>query len=198
MVEKLIAVVDMRWWLWAAYILCATLGGLASSLISKKGKLDGPGWHDKNQGVYNLGHLSDIIAGIAAAMALLWIMTPQTLFQLLGIGTIGGYGGSSILQALLTRLVADTSEAEKEKLEAESALSQKQTEENEKAARDVHERMIKGYEVRKDKYDKFMEECSAKLDEKSRAELEKIFRKWFKVPSIEQADGIEEVEVKPW
>jgi len=56
---------------------------------------------------------------MAAAVGVLWTMTPQTIFQLLGMGAVSGYGGSSILQALVNKLIADVSEKEKEKITKE-------------------------------------------------------------------------------
>lgn len=116
----------MNRWLWIAYILCAIIGGLASNLVNSKGMLTRPHWADKDKKAYSVGPVTDIIAGIAAAMGILWLMTPQTEFQLLGIGTIGGYGGSAILQALLNRLVADTAETEKGKIEVEKGVIERE------------------------------------------------------------------------
>lgn len=54
-----------------------------------------------------MGIIADIIIGVVAAIGILWMMTPQTRFQFLGISAIGGYGGSSILRALVNRFEAD-------------------------------------------------------------------------------------------
>ena len=105
--------------LWIAYFVCAALGGLASSFINNKGVWVRWRWEDQQKTRYILGPITDITAGMAAAVGVLWTMTPQTIFQLLGMGAVSGYGGSSILQALVNKLIADVSEKEKEKITKE-------------------------------------------------------------------------------
>lgn len=122
--------VDMDVWVWIAYLGCAILGGAASSFINNKGVWVRWRWEDNDtKERFILGPITDITAGIAAAMGVLWTMTPQTSFQLLGVGTVAGYGGSSILQALVNRLIADVSEKEREKIAKEKDAIAKEKEE---------------------------------------------------------------------
>jgi hypothetical protein len=98
--------IDMTPWLWFGYLFCALIGGLASSFANNSG-----GWlkfHSKGDTVV-LGPISDVAIGWAAALGILWAMNPQTLFQLLGMATIAGYGGSSVLRSLVNSLNAATS-----------------------------------------------------------------------------------------
>lgn len=114
-----ITVVGMNALTWAAYLAVALLGGLASSMVNNKGTIIRIGWGDQDKTHIRMGPITDIVAGWAAALGILWAMSPQTLFQLIGMGAIAGYGGSAVLQALLNRLLADVSEKEKDKLELE-------------------------------------------------------------------------------
>jgi hypothetical protein len=107
---------------WVIFILTALIGSFASSLINNKGAIERMGWdspkrEDRKQ--LKIGLIADLAAGLAAALAILWTMTPQTFFQLIGIAAVAGYGGSAVLQALVNRLTADVSSAEKKTIEAE-------------------------------------------------------------------------------
>ena len=117
-----IQVVQMDTTRWILYLVAALIGGLASSLINNKGAIERMGWDDpdpQKRKQLKLGLIADLAAGIAASLGILWMMTPQTFFQLIGIGAVAGYGGSAILQALVNRLAADVSRTEKEKAENE-------------------------------------------------------------------------------
>lgn len=117
MVTETINVVAMNWPVWLAFLGCAVLGGLASSFVNNNKTALMWGWTDgSKKSKYRMGILADIIVGVAAAIGILWTMTPQTLLQLLGMGAVAGFGGSSVLQALLNRLAAETSEMEKEQV----------------------------------------------------------------------------------
>lgn len=107
-------VVSMLWYHWIFYILIATLGAMASSLVVNKGKFIMPQLpkSESNDKVQIMGFTGDIIVGIAAAFAVWWATTPQTLFQVIGIAAVAGYGGSTILQSLVNKLKADTSETQ--------------------------------------------------------------------------------------
>lgn len=127
MVTESINVVTVDLKVWVAFIGCAILGGLASSLINNNKIALMPGWDDIDKKTkYRMGFLSDVTLGMAAAIGILWTMTPQTLFQLLGIGVVAGYGGSSILQALVNRLATETVAAERDKIEKEKQLIEKE------------------------------------------------------------------------
>jgi hypothetical protein len=148
--EVTMTVVNMTWPMWIYYLLAAALGALASSLVVKKGNLIWP--HGKkvpeepeSSGNTNnppksqniiyekaeaMGFTGDIIVGLAAAIAILWTMTPQSLFQLIGIGAVAGYGGSTILQSLVNKIKADTSDTEMEKNRLQN--KQKETEATQK------------------------------------------------------------------
>lgn len=147
-------VVNMSLPMWGIYFLAAIIGAVANSLVTNKGSLiwphreylpdELPGVEDKNKSrkqgspVYekarDMGFTGDILVGLAAATAILWTMTPQTFFQLIGIGAVAGYGGSTILQSLLNKVNADISETEKGKLEGEIELEKLKIElEKEKA-----------------------------------------------------------------
>ncbi len=102
-----ITLVEIEWYHWIAYIIVAILGGAAGSFVNNKGLLKMWKWEEQDNKNLNLGIIADIIIGVVAAIGILWMMTPQTRFQFLGIGAIGGYGGSSILRALVNRLEAD-------------------------------------------------------------------------------------------
>lgn len=101
-----VTTINMDGVLWGAYLLCAIIGGLASSCINNEGELMTPHKKGDDNRTYLLGALSDVIVGFAAAIGILWAINPQTTFQLLGMGAISGYGGSSILRGLLNRIVA--------------------------------------------------------------------------------------------
>jgi len=101
-------------WVW--FVVVALIGGFASSLINNKRSIDRMGWDNPDplkRKHLNIGLIADLVSGLAAALAILWMMTPQTFFQLIGIGTVAGYGGSAVLQALVNRLTIDVSNAEK-------------------------------------------------------------------------------------
>jgi len=115
-----INVIDPTLMIWSAFFICAILGGLASSFFNNNKIAIMWGWEDGDKKTrYRVGFLADITVGIVAAIAVLWTMTPQTIFQFLGIGAIAGYGGSSILQALVNKLAAESSERDKDKIEKE-------------------------------------------------------------------------------
>jgi hypothetical protein len=130
--EVTMTVVNMSLPLWGYYILAAILGALASSLVINKGNFILPHMKYVPDDVVNpkrqkrlyerakdMGFTGDIIVGVAAAAAVLWSMTPQTFFQLIGIGAVAGYGGSTILQSLVNKVAADISETEKKTIALE-------------------------------------------------------------------------------
>ncbi len=102
-----IAVVETDLYRWIAFVVVAIIGGFASSLINNRGMVKMYRWEKLDKKNFDLGFIGDIIIGLAAAAGILWMLTPQTYFQFLGIGAIGGYGGSSILRGLLNKLEAD-------------------------------------------------------------------------------------------
>lgn len=117
-----IQIVQMDITRWILYLVAALIGGLASSLVNNKGAIKRMGWDDpdpQKRKQLEMGLIADLASGVAAALGILWMMTPQTFFQLIGIGAVAGYGGSAILQALVNRLAADVSKTEKEKVENE-------------------------------------------------------------------------------
>lgn len=117
MVTETINIVAMDWAVWMIFLGCAILGGLASSFVNNNKTALMWGWVDGNRkSGYRMGILADIIVGLAAAIGILWTMTPQTTLQLFGMGAVAGFGGSSVLAALLNRLAAETSEKEKEQV----------------------------------------------------------------------------------
>lgn len=121
--EVKISVVAMTTNLWVFYMLAAVIGGLANSLVSNAG-----GWlkvYSTKEAVI-LGPLSDVIIGIGAGMGILWALAPQTTFQLIGIGAIAGFGGSSILRSLVNRI--EVGRREEEATKASAALTQREQE----------------------------------------------------------------------
>lgn len=123
-----ITVVDSVWYYWILFIFAAVIGSTASSLINNSGKVIMCGWeggnprgNGGNPGKYCMGIISDIIIGIAAALSILWTLTPQNFLQLIGLGAVAGYGGSSVLRALANKLEAQFAqqEADKSRKEAE-------------------------------------------------------------------------------
>lgn len=137
---------DSARWVW--YFAAALLGGLASSLINNKGTIVRVGWTDAEKTRYRVGIITDVVAGFAAAMGILWMMTPQTDFQLIGIGAVSGYGGSAILQAMLNRLMADVSEKEKDQLKTEKTALEH---DNNRLESDIDEIIEKEKELDKNK-----------------------------------------------
>ena len=123
-----ITVVDSVWYYWVLFVIAAITGGTASSLINNSGKVLMCGWQggnpsgeEGNPGKYCMGIISDIIIGIAAALAILWTLTPQNPLQLIGLGAVAGYGGSSVLRAMVNKLEGEHAqqEADKSRKEAE-------------------------------------------------------------------------------
>ncbi len=113
-------IVQMNSLNWVLFLLAALIGGFASSLINNKGAIERMGWDNPDplkRKQLKIGLIADLASGLAAALAILWTMTPQTFFQLIGIGAVAGYGGSAVLQALVNRLTADVSQAQKDTLE---------------------------------------------------------------------------------
>jgi hypothetical protein len=123
-----ITVVDTVWYYWVFFLLAAIIGSMASSLTNNNGSAIICGWESGNPRKYCLGIIADIIIGIAAAIGVLWTLTPQTLFQLIGIGTVAGYGGSSVLRALVNKLDAQSSKEEAKRKDIEAQLHQKEAE----------------------------------------------------------------------
>ena len=95
------------WYHWPAFFLAAIIGGMASSFVNNGGKFKIWGRENKDEKNYNMGIMADIIIGVAASIAILSTITPQTYFQFLGMGAIGGYGGSTILRALVNNVEAN-------------------------------------------------------------------------------------------
>lgn len=146
-------IINMGWETWLSYIAVVILGAFASSLVLNKGSLVWPRWKsspditsiqeekaaeqvtsqsmDKPKikmpriQLGDIGFLGDVIVGLAAGMAVLWTLNPQTLFQLIGYGAIAGYGGSTILQTLVTKITATSSQKESEKLSASNEAQAK-------------------------------------------------------------------------
>lgn len=125
-----ITVVDTVWYYWVFFLLAAIIGSMASSLTNNNGSAIICGWESGNPRKYCLGIIADIIIGIAAAIGVLWTLTPQTLFQLIGIGTVAGYGGSSVLRALVNKLDAQSSQEQAKKKDVEVQLYQKEADES--------------------------------------------------------------------
>lgn len=135
--EQQITVVDSVWYYWALFLLAAITGSIASSLTNNNGKAIMCGWEggnskeeNGNPSKYCLGIIADILIGIAAALGILWTLTPQTVFQLIGIGTIAGYGGSSILRALTNKLDAHLSQQKAYEFEKEAKENKDEVEKN--------------------------------------------------------------------
>lgn len=130
-----ITVVDTLWYYWVFFLLAAIIGSIASSVTNNNGNAIICGWEsgnpkeeEGNPRKYNLGIIADIIIGIAAALGVLWTLTPQTLFQLIGIGTVAGYGGSSVLRALVNKLDAQLAKEEAKRKDIEAQLYKKEAE----------------------------------------------------------------------
>jgi hypothetical protein len=135
-----ITMVPMTAITWVIYLSVAAVGGFASSLINNKGAITRIGWDGRDKTRIRMGVVTDIVVAFAAALAILWIMTRQTPFQLIGIGAVAGYGGSAVLQALLNRIVADISKEEKDKVEAEKKTIEAEKKELEKERDEIVER----------------------------------------------------------
>lgn len=123
-----IALVDSIWYYWIFFIFAAIIGSIASSLINHNGNIKMCGWkggnrngEEGNPGEYCMGIMSDIIIGNAAALSILSTLTPQNFFQLIGLGAVAGYGGSSVLRALVNKVDAQFArqEANKSREDAE-------------------------------------------------------------------------------
>jgi hypothetical protein len=115
-----IMVVDMAWYHWIAFFLSAIIGGAASSFVNNSGMAKMWGWEKQDKENYKLGIIADIIIGIAASIGLLWTMTPQTVYQLLGISAVGGYGGSSVLRALVNKMEGQVAQTKADDAKEES------------------------------------------------------------------------------
>lgn len=136
MVQQII-VVDFAWYYWALFLLAAIIGSTASSLTNNSGKATMCGWEggkpneeNGNPGKYCLGIIADILIGIAAALGILWTLIPQTTLQLIGIGTVAGYGGSSILRALTNKLDAQLSQQKANEFEKKAKENKDEAIEN--------------------------------------------------------------------
>lgn len=125
--EQQINVVEYIWYYWVFFIIATIIGSIASSLINNNGKALMCGWENGistgvngEPGKYCLGIIADIIIGFAAALGILYTLTPQTALQLIGIGTLAGYGGSSTLRALTNKLEAQVSQQKANGLERQA------------------------------------------------------------------------------
>jgi len=96
--------------LWALVILIAAGGGLSSHFINQESRLQIPKRDPNDTRKIVLGPIADITVGIVAAIASLWFFNPQTEYQLFGMTAIASYGGGSILQAFVNRMIAGIAE----------------------------------------------------------------------------------------
>lgn len=96
--------------LWALVILIAAGGGLSSHFINQESRLQIPRRDPEDTRKIVLGPIADITVGIVAAIASLWFFNPQTEYQLFGMTAIASYGGGSILQAFVNRMMAGIAE----------------------------------------------------------------------------------------
>ncbi len=96
--------------LWALVILIAVGGGLSSHFINLESRLQIPKRDPDDARKIVLGPIADVTVGIVAAIASLWFFNPQTEYQLFGMTAIASYGGGSILQAFVNRMLAGIEE----------------------------------------------------------------------------------------
>ena len=111
--------IGISWWQWVIYFCCAVIGGVAGSLANNNGGVILP---EKKDGTIMFGVLSDILLGLAASVAVLWILNPSTVVQFLGTGVVSGYSGSSILRALSNKMLADRLESENSALKVQNSM----------------------------------------------------------------------------
>ena len=137
MTVEQITVVDSLWYYWVLFLLAAIIGSTASSLTNNSGNFIMCGRDNENSGEpqgssrkFYMGTLADIIIGLAAALAILWTLTPQTFLQLIGIGTVAGYGGSSVLRALVNKIDAQISQQEAQESKKEANDNKDKAESN--------------------------------------------------------------------
>ena len=103
-----ISVFEVRYYHWIGFFIAAILGGIASSFVNNSGMVKMWGWEmDGDTKKFNMGIIADIIIGLTAAFGILGTIIPQTIFQFLSMGAIGGYGGSSILRSLVNKVAVD-------------------------------------------------------------------------------------------
>jgi hypothetical protein len=184
-----ITVVDTLWYYWVFFLLAAIIGSIASSVTNNNGNAIICGWEsgnpkeeEGNPRKYNLGIIADIIIGIAAALGVLWTLTPQTLFQLIGIGTVAGYGGSSVLRALVNKLDAQSSQEQAKKKDVEVQLYQKEADESRNEANKNKDRsetnkiLIEYSYSEQDKVDKNITDIKSFLSEYHKDVLKELYK----------------------
>ncbi|MBU3966262.1 MAG: hypothetical protein KKG76_02635 [Euryarchaeota archaeon] len=123
--EVSISLFETTWYHWITFFSAAIIGGMASSFVNNSGRFKMWGLENKDKKYYNMGIMADIIIGVAASLAILSTMMPQTYYQFLGIGAIGGYGGSTILRALVNKVEANANLEKAQKFEVEAVNSEK-------------------------------------------------------------------------
>ena len=149
-------VVTMFWYHWVFYVIIAAVGALASSLVVNKGKFVIPQLRNvlkKDEGntqtltqkTQDMGFTGDVIVGVAAALAVWWAITPQTLFQVIGIAAVAGYGGSTILQSLVNKLNAATSGEKQETSNLVNSLLLKEKEQKKAEQEELNELSLNAF-----------------------------------------------------
>jgi len=89
-------------------------GGLLHTLYLDNYSLLLPGLLRNDRFRIHLGFLADILLGIGASLAILYFITPDTLFKQISLSIISGFGGGSFLGTLASKMAV---ESEKKKVE---------------------------------------------------------------------------------
>jgi hypothetical protein len=107
-------------WFWVtllATMIAGAAGGVAFELLTLQGNIELPHRpaddeltqdfpYARGRQLYDLGIVARLLLGGIAAVAAMFVLTPETTFQLLASGIIAGMAATAVLRSLQDRLVA--------------------------------------------------------------------------------------------
>ncbi len=148
----------MKWSFWAALFMTlvgGALGGVAYELLILQGNIEC--WHKTTKEevtetfpyaiptyLYDLGILARVIIGALAAVAALFVLSPQTTFSLLATSLVAGSAGTSVFRSLQDRLSAAIAQKTAADTKAKADTQAAKTDEAVKAFADLKKKLMEG------------------------------------------------------